>query len=1679
MIEVVCIVLTCVAAAPGRGLPLPNPSFEIDANDDGIPDGWTWRVGTGRGKCELVQGDRPGGNRCVKITGLGHDARVWLESPSMKVKPGQSYVFSCWAKSEGITSGKPVLGIARWNAEGKWDNWSYGLDVPRNRDWAHYRQVFTMLATTARAAFRVWVEFFQGVVWFDDVALEEYHAPKPGWIDRFEDLSAWRTSDVTVSRSEGGLVVRQGEPSDPLAILPRGCVEREVDVDVAKHPCLSIDVARKAGLWAIRLEGIGYAQHHTSKNGSFYYDLRRHELKRVVLNIEVAGGSGEVCVKHLAFLPDVPPHVQTAPVRRSRYVTPDVTLDGLKRGQRHPFVAISREEVERIKRKGKVYETWLAGVRRNADRYLKQPIDVPVEPCIYSMRYNCPTHGVPLRWQRNAPNKHQCPKGDHIVTGAEFDREWRIRKIASAHRNSRRILSTLGQAYAFTQDERYARRAREMLVEYTRKFPDYPYHSGRGEISQEGTGMRVELEPLGEAGWLAAMARGYDLVASSPAFSQSDHAAIKAMFAQDAKVSLRYDEGLSNRQAHHNLALASVGLILGDDFLIRRALGSLRYQLKHAVLGDGMWWECSPGYHFYAVRTLRDVAETFHRAGIDELRDPKLRLAFDGPLRFLLPDGQYPAVNDAHLGMRLRRSDFEMLYHRYRDPVYAGLLAAPGYDRTRSHEYLAYGDELGQEQPLPNESWNFFQAGMSVMRTGDLGQQVCAVLDYGQTVAGHGHMDKLNLVLFAHDRLMMPDIGTRSYFSPVYRFWDRQTLSHNTVVIDERSQKQERGRLTLFDGLGPVQVVQATADEAYPCVNQKRTLFVTPDYVVDLFRVTDDATAPRVSPEGTLSDGARASSPAQVRPAAGSARGRMPALRQSSSPTLRQVKARARLSLERIREIPYWTKQPWGTNTPESLRRDLARFERSRDAHTGNCCAMIAQSGDVPAAWTTEIRRLTGPNRSIRRGVIAVEPGGTYELSGWVKTRDATGVTRLVCAWLGKGTRRVGDVRTKTLAGTNDWTQLTARGRAPSSAKWAQIQCVSSNNAGTAWFDDLALVPDGGSNVLAPNGDFELEAEPHKSVDYVLHGFGDLSCETAAATFDGKLGEDTDEPTFDGRNSYRFFTDVKAGSSEANWTAQWREKDTGLRVHMLAGTGTRVFTGMGQGPGSTSLPMLMARRREANTMFAAVLDPFRGAPDVKRISALRSGIDACGVAVETRAGRALFAASFGPGRKQFGQLTLDGAVGSVGLSVADAVKWLYLVDGTALSYAGASLKMAGSYHVTIVDSDDGEKTIGVREQLPVGEALKGGPLVLDLPYNECYAVKEVTKSASGSLIHLDGLPNLYLRSGMTATIAARAFVRFVRRDLIEISSNGPLDVVLPRPPSQRRVHIRDAQGRIAELPVRSEGRRSILHFVSAQARTLAAFGLDSSGELADSEPPRVTAIAVDGQGIDAAPSVCVPFRPRTVVLTLAEASGIDRQSLSVSIDGKNASPDRYRLEPLGPNGKRASLTVRSSALPISSLSLSVQDASFLRNALSFRLDTAPPFEIVAMRTASGGHVARLLEQSATLQGEVTLAKGQYEVNVISRAYTDGANSLWLDLDGRRMPDAVHLPTKGFGNSSNHYELPPTLSRLTVEDCGEHTFVLSLREGPGPELDRIQFLQDGQVVCELECEALRGTRPSRR
>ena len=84
----------------------------------------------------------------------------------------------------------------------------------------------------------------------------------------------------------------------------------------------------------------------------------------------MAGRGAQVLIKRVSFLREAPPRIQVSALRTSRYVK-DVTLDGLQRELRHPFVAISQEEIARARTKGRVYQDYVTGLRRGG-RPLRQ-----------------------------------------------------------------------------------------------------------------------------------------------------------------------------------------------------------------------------------------------------------------------------------------------------------------------------------------------------------------------------------------------------------------------------------------------------------------------------------------------------------------------------------------------------------------------------------------------------------------------------------------------------------------------------------------------------------------------------------------------------------------------------------------------------------------------------------------------------------------------------------------------------------------------------------------------------------------------------------------------------------------------------------------------------------------------------------------------------------------------------------------------------------------------------------------------------------------------------------------------------------------------------------------------------------------------------------------------------------
>jgi hypothetical protein len=107
-------------------------------------------------------------------------------------------------------------------------------------------------------------------------------------------------------------------------------------------------------------------------------------------------------------------------------------------------------------------------------------------------------------------------------------------------------------------------------------------------------------------------------------------------------------------------------------------------------------------------------------------------------------------------------------------------------------------------------------------------------LDYGPHGGGHGHPDKLGFEMHLMGRLFATDAGSVQYGNPAHGGWYKQTLSHNTVVVDGASQEPTKGEL-LFHAFGDdAALAGVQSANAYDGVVLRRVMALLPDAMLDI-----------------------------------------------------------------------------------------------------------------------------------------------------------------------------------------------------------------------------------------------------------------------------------------------------------------------------------------------------------------------------------------------------------------------------------------------------------------------------------------------------------------------------------------------------------------------------------------------------------------------------------------------------------------------------------------------------------------------------------------------------------------------------------------------------------------------------------------------------------------------------
>ena len=497
------------------------------------------------------------------------------------------------------------------------------------------------------------------------------------------------------------------------------------------------------------------------------------------------------------------------------------------------------------------------GLRGELEPLLAGRVDVPPEKAMLSRAGGrCDRDGTLLEYDP-FDARHRCATCGREFVGAEHDRfrlYWHHLWLAERALHG----ALLGR---LLDDRACAGVAEQLLDQYAERYLGYPNQDN--VLGPSRPFFSTYLESI----WLLQLTLALDLLESDGVRGTLGARVRDRLIAPSAALIASYDEGMSNRQVWNNAALLAAGRLLGDGAMVERAVfgpSGLHEHLRTALLADGSWYE-GENYHLFAHRGLWYGVLLSEQAGLE--LPPALASRFmDGfaaPFRTVQPDLTYPSRRDSQYAVSVRQPRFaescELGLARGDDARLVGMLARlydPGVPRTRIDRArtsadverngpatgLARGDLswralLVARETLPPlvvtplASDLLPAQGIAILRRGD---RVYAALDYGHDGGGHGHPDRLNVLLMDGATRWFDDPGTGSYVDPTLH-WYRSTLAHTAPLVDGRSQRRVHGSLVAFD-TAP-RAAWASGDvELVPGLHVRRSIVLLDDYLVDLLQ---------------------------------------------------------------------------------------------------------------------------------------------------------------------------------------------------------------------------------------------------------------------------------------------------------------------------------------------------------------------------------------------------------------------------------------------------------------------------------------------------------------------------------------------------------------------------------------------------------------------------------------------------------------------------------------------------------------------------------------------------------------------------------------------------------------------------------------------------------------------------
>lgn len=453
------------------------------------------------------------------------------------------------------------------------------------------------------------------------------------------------------------------------------------------------------------------------------------------------------------------------------------------------------------------------------------------------------------------------------------------------HKRNYQALLAAGTLYRLTGDTAYVDYARRMLLEYATLYPTLgPHPEGRGQIPG-----RVFWQVLNDSVWLVNAVQGYDAIRDAlPAKDRQtiDDKVFRPMAEFLASEPKNFDQ-IHNHSTWAVAATGMTGYVLRDQELVEKSLRGSRKDDEFGFLRqvdllfspDG-YYEEGPYYQRYALAPFLLFANAIERnepqRGIFQRRDGVLLKAVDVLVQSSY-DGLFFPINDAILDKGVDTEELVagigIAYARSGDDRLLSVAEQQGrLLLTPEGLKVAQGLAAGKAKPfdytpmLLRDGPDGDKGGLAILRMGGERGQALVQKDTMQGM-GHGHFDKLNWLFYDNGQRVVTDYGSARFLNVeakrggIYlaenRSWAKQTIAHNTLVVDEKSHfngdwkvgEEHAPTVRFFEAGKDTQVASATMRDAYPGVVFTRTqaLLQHPELglpvVLDLLQVSAEKAA--------------------------------------------------------------------------------------------------------------------------------------------------------------------------------------------------------------------------------------------------------------------------------------------------------------------------------------------------------------------------------------------------------------------------------------------------------------------------------------------------------------------------------------------------------------------------------------------------------------------------------------------------------------------------------------------------------------------------------------------------------------------------------------------------------------------------------------------------------------------